>query len=244
MTDVDQSYKKILFFFIFVSMRGKRLHTLILGLFLIGSTAFAQSALENPGKRLGSHSSMAGLEKLDIPMTAPNRSVPSGYKSYTDESLEEYNRNMKEQEWGREETAWVKARELNNSKAYEKYMAMYPYGAHAPEASVLLVQATVNETLANAHTNLPDIKRVEEDDDSPDTTLIVENNTGYTLSVYCSGADNKCVIIPVDRKASIKIVNGEYKLAASVPPSHIKPFAGQTSFNGGVYEIGFWVVTR
>ena len=244
MTDVDQSYKKNLFFFIFVSMLGKRLITMILGLMMTGSMVFAQSALENPGKKLGSHSSVAGLEKLDIPMTAPNKSVPSGYKGYTDEGLEEFNNNMKEQEWGREETAWVRASDLNTSKAYEKYMAMYPYGAHVPEATVLLVQAKVNETLANAHDKLPDIKRVEEDDDSPETTLIIENNTGYTLSIYCSGTDSKSVIIPVDRKASITFKNGQYKLAASVPPSNIRPFAGQTSFDGGVYEIGFWVVSR
>lgn len=225
-------------------MRGKRLISLILGLMMVSSAAFAQSALENPGKRLGSHSSMAGLEKLDIPMTGPSSSKPTGYKGYTDESLEEFNRNMKEQEWGREETAWVRASELNSSKAYERYMAMYPYGAHVPEATVLLVQAKVDETLANAHSKLPDIKRIEEDDDSPETTLIIQNNTGLTLTVYCSGTDNKSVIIPVDRKASITFKNGDYKLAATVPPAYIKPFAGQTSFQGGVYEIGFWVVSR
>lgn len=225
-------------------MRSLRLVSLVLGLIVFGSTALAQSSLENPRKRLGVHSAMTGLEKLDIPMTAPNKSVPSGYKNYTDESLDEFNRDRKEQEWGREDTAWILASDLDSSKAYEKYLAMYPYGAHAPEASGRLIKAKVNETLANAHTNLPDIKRVEEDDDSPETTLIIENNTGLTLSVFCSGADNRSVIIPADRKASIKIINGEYKLAASVPPSYIKPFAGQTSFQGGVYEIGFWVVSR
>ncbi|MDO5442248.1 MAG: hypothetical protein Q4G10_01115 [Bacteroidia bacterium] len=225
-------------------MLGKRILTLILWLTLVGPIAFAQSSLENPKHKLGTRSSVVGLEELSIPMTGKNNSVPSGYKNYTDRDLDEFNRNMKEQEWGREETAWLKACDLNNSKAYEKYLAMYPYGAHAPEASVRLIEVKVNETLASAHSSLPDIKRVEEDDDSPETTIIIENNTGLTLTVLCSGVDYRSVVILPDRKASVKVMNGEYKIAASVPPAYIKPFAGQTYFQGGVYEIGFWVVTR
>lgn len=225
-------------------MRGRRFIALILGLILVGSTTFAQSSVENPRKRLGVRSSISGLETLSIPQSAPNTAVPSGYKGYVDESLDEFNNEMKEKAWGSEDTAWQRASDLDNSKAYERYMAIYPYGAHAPEASERLVRTKVEETLANAHSNLPEIKRIEENDDSPETTLIIHNNTGLTLTVYCSGIDYKRVLIPPDGNGTIKVVNGQYKLAASVPPSYIRPYAGQTSFQGGTYEVGFWVVTQ
>lgn len=225
-------------------MRTGRFFALILGLMLVGSTAFAQSSVERPKQRLGTHTIISGLETLSVPKSAPNTSVPSGYKGYVDETLDEFNSSIKEKEWGSEDTAWLRACEMDNSKAYERYMAMYPYGAHVPEASQYLVRAKVDETLANAHANLPQIVRTEENDDSPETTLVIKNNTGLTLSVYCSGIDNKSVVIPPDKEGAIKIVNGQYKLAASVPPANIRPYAGQTSFHGGVYEVGFWVVTR
>lgn len=223
----------------------KKLFSFILGVILVASTALAQSVVENPKQRMGTTgSATAGLKNLSVSKIGSDTSIPSGYKGYTDDSLDEFNRNMKEQEWGREDTAWALACDLDATNAYEKYLAMYPNGAHASEASVRLVRARVNETLANAHSNLPDIKRIEEDDDSPETTLVIENNTGLALSVYCSGTDTRSIVIPPDRKGSIKILNGHYKIAASVPPAYIKPFAGQTSFQGGVYEIGFWIVSR
>lgn len=225
-------------------MRTRRIIALVLGLMLIGSTSFAQSFNEKPKQRLGSHSIISGLETLSVPQSAPNTAVPSGYKGYVDESLEEFNDSVKEKEWGSEDTAWMRACEMDNSKGYERYMAMYPYGAHAPEASRYLVRTKVDETLANAHSNLPQIVRTEEDDESTETTLVIQNNTGMTLTVYCSGIDSRSVIIPPDKKGTITFVNGQYKLAAFVPPAHVRPYAGQTSFDGGTYEIGFWIVTQ
>ena len=216
----------------------------MVGLILISSTGLAQSFNEKPKQRLGKHAIVSGLETLSVPKSANDNSIPSGYKGYVDETLDEFNKNMREKDWGREDTAWLRACDIDNSKAYERYMAMYPYGVHVPEASEALVRTKVDETLANAHSNLPQIVRTEENDDSPETTLVIQNNTGLNLSVYCSGIDKKTVVIPPDGKGTIKVVNGQYKLAASVPPSYIRPYAGQTTFQGGVYEVGFWVVTR
>ena len=222
----------------------RRFVALFLGLILFGSTVFAQSSIERPKHKLGVHSSVSGLETLAVPKSAPNNGVPSGYKGYVDESLDEFNKNMREKDWGSEDTAWRRACDLDNSKAYERYMAMYPYGAHVPEASECLIRTKVDETLANAHANLPEIIRTEANDDSAETTLVIKNNTGMTLTVFCSGIQKKSVQIPPDGKGAIKVINGQYKLAASVPPAYIRPYAGQTSFMGGVYEVGFWVVTR
>lgn len=217
---------------------------MMVGLILISSTGLAQSFNEKPKQRLGKHAIVSGLETLSVPKSANDNSIPSGYKGYVDETLDEFNKNMREKDWGREDTAWLRACDIDNSKAYERYMAMYPYGVHVPEASEALVRTKVDETLANAHSNLPQIVRTEENDDSPETTLVIQNNTGLNLSVYCSGIDKKTVVIPPDGKGTITVVNGQYKLAASVPPSYIRPYAGQTTFQGGVYEVGFWVVTR
>lgn len=189
---------------------------------------------------IGNPSAPKGMEKLE----APGQGVPRGYKEYTDEGLDELNERMKEREWGNDDGAWGRAKELNTKQSYEKYCAMYPQGAHIGEATIRLIDAKVAEMLRNAHEDLPSIKRTEPDDDSPESTLLIRNHTGYPLTVYCSGAVAKTVVIAPDREATVVLDNGLYKLGASVPPSHIRPYAGQTTLRGGRYEIGFWVVTR
>ena len=164
--------------------------------------------------------------------------------NYTDEGLEELNERMKEREWGSEDTAWGRACELNSKESYEKYMAMYPQGAHIGEATCRLIDAKVAQMLRDAHEELPNIERTEADDDSPKSTLHIKNNTGYPLTVYLSGDNSKKVVILPDGTVDVTVDNGLYKLGASVPPSHIRPYAGQTTLRGGRYEIGFWVVTR
>lgn len=174
---------------------------------------------------------------------APDPSIPYGYKGYNDERLDELDKQMKERQWQSEDTAWKRACELDTRLSYETYITRYPQGAHVAEANNKVIEKKVDETLANAHDNLPNIKYIEPDEFSPTSTLSIKNNTGYPLTVYCSGSDKKSVIIPVDATRDVTVTNGDYKIAASVPPGYIRPFAGQTTFYGGTYEIGFWVVT-
>lgn len=222
----------------------RKILVLAIGLVLFGSTA-ALAQIERPGQKFNGRAGMTGIGKEATLLVPPDSrgSVPSGYKDYQDDGLNDLNQKMKEREWGSEDTAWRQASDSDSSQAYERYLAIYPNGAHAAEATVRLVSAKVNETLANAHNELPEIKQTSSDEFSPTSTVMVQNNTGYPLTVYCSGTDNRTVVIPPDKKAAITIKNGQYKLAATVPPSHIRPYAGQTSFSGGEYEIGFWVVT-
>lgn len=205
--------------------------------------AGAQSFERSKDRFIGS-SGKAELEKMLTPRRAEESGVPSNYKSYTDNTLQDLERQMKEREWGSEDTAWNRACEINSSQAYERYMAIYPTGAHIADASRKLVDARVAETLNNAHNELPDIMRVEPDDDSPTSTILIKNNTGLTLTVYYSGSVSKSLVIPPDGMNFITLENGPYKLAATVPPAHIKPYAGKTELRGGRYEIGFWIVTR
>lgn len=168
--------------------------------------------------------------------------VPHGYKDYSGEGLDALDRQMAEREWGSEDTAWTRACKLNTRQSYEKYTVMYPGGAHIAEANCRLIDAKVGEMLRDAHNSLPNIKHVEEDDDSPTSVIVIKNNTGLPLTVYCSGIESKRTLIPPDGVETVTLENGPYKLAATVPPPNIRPYAGKTSFEGGCYEMGFWIV--
>ena len=207
----------------------------------MGIAVAQPSRLEHPRKMT---LESAGKHGADMILMTPKAGTPNSaaYKGYSDNDLDEFKKEMQERMWGSEDTAWERARELDTRQSYERYMAIYPNGAHIAEATCLLIDAKINETLNNAHDALPDIKRVEPDDNTLTSTVAVKNNTIYHLTLYWSVRDIESTVIPPDGTALITVENGDYKIAASVPPSHIKPFAGKTTFVGGRYEMGFWVV--
>lgn len=219
---------------------------IIFFLLLVSCAALAQTkgGVENPrGKYMGLPNSSTMGKMMDSKMDA-NANIPFNYKGYSDDQLEDLNKAMKEREWNSEESAWARACELDTRQAYEKYIGAYPNGIHTYEANRRLINSKITETLDNAHNALPNIKQTEYDDNSLTSTIVIENNTGYPLTVYYSGSDIKSIIIPVNGKSTFTVENGEYKLAATVPPAYIRPFAGKTEFCGGRYEMGFWVVSR
>ena len=216
---------------------------LILILSLICFQAYAQYPVERSGNRIPGLSGSRGTGTMNSKADA-KESLPSSYKDYHDDNLDKMNSAMKEREWLSEDTAWKRAREMDTRQSYERYMSMYPGGAHIAQAGSRLVNVKIDETLSKAHNNLPNIKRIESDDSSPTSTIEIHNNTGYPLTVYYSGEKGSSILIQPDRTGTITLDNGPYKLAAMVPPSHIRPYAGKTELLGGRYEIGFWVVSR
>lgn len=217
----------------------------ILAFLTICSIAVAQNNgfYEKSKGRIGV-AGRSGTEIMMDPKMGTGTIGNPNFKNYSDDSLEDLGKQMKEREWGREDTAWNRAREIDTRQAYEKYMAMYPNGAHISEATCKLIEAKIDETLRNAHNDLPNIKHIESDESSLTSTIVFKNNTGMPLTIYYSGEATRSFLIPPDGSHTISVTNGPYKLAASVPPSYIRPFAGSTEFVGGSYEMGFWIVTR
>jgi len=206
--------------------------------------AQSNKVIENPRGKSTSLSKNSSMEKMLDSKVNINETIPHNYRGYTDEKLEEFNKQMREKEWNSEDGAWKRACEIDTKYSYQRYKAMYPSGAHIAEANKRYVDANIAETLSKAHNSLPNIKHTETDDDSMTSIIVIDNNTDYPLTVFCSGLDVESVLIPVGGRKSLTLENGEYKLAASVPPAHIKPYAGVTQFVGGRYEMGFWVVSR
>ncbi|MCQ2146974.1 MAG: hypothetical protein MJZ16_05595 [Bacteroidales bacterium] len=171
-----------------------------------------------------------------------SKSLPIEFKSYSDDKLKELDERMKEREWNSEDTAWERARTLNTKDAYLKYVGMYPYGAHRAQADERLIEINVNDIMNGAHGSLPGMKQVQVDEDSPTSTIVIENFTGYPLTVMYSGPEGRSVTISPGSKMAVTINNGYYRIAATVPAPAVRPFAGTETFSGGRYEVGFHIV--
>lgn len=228
-------------------MKHIKIHILLLLLFVSSFAAFAQSNIprDMPKEMYIGSSGKSGKEAILI-IPKEDNSIPNSYRNFTDDNLDEFDRKMKERAWERDDTAWERATTINTVESYKRYTVQFPAGAHIAEAKCRLVDVSIDEMLHDAHNRLPDIECDEPDDNSPTSTLEIKNNTGLALTVYYSNgfSDRNSVLIYPDCTASITIENGDYKLAATVPPKHIHPYAGQTSFSGGHYKIAFYIVYR
>lgn len=170
--------------------------------------------------------------------------LPAGYGKYKDEGLQDLSRAMEERDWGSEDTAWERAKTLDSIDAYKKYLARYPYGQHVGEANNRIIDIRVSDALNGDHNDLPEMARTVSEDDSPTSTIVVENVTRFPLTVMYSGIESKSITIPAGSKSSVTLKNGHYRIAASVPVSYVFPFAGSQDFSGGRYETGFCIVRR
>jgi len=220
-----------------------RIIPFILGLTLLSLTAAAQSFTIPYSPERGSLGSSKSEREMMLGNTIDMNTIPMEYNKFNDEKFRQMDEEMKEKMWASEDTAWERACEIDTKEAYRRYMAIYPNGPHRGEAGQRFIDRQVNDIMNNAHEDLPGIEHLEEDDDSPTSTVNVVNHTEYVLTVYYSGIDSRSVLINPGGRAAITVTNGPYKIAASVPPAHIKPFAGKTQLSGGLYEIGFWVVS-
>lgn len=224
-------------------MSIQKLIIFLASLLILATGASAQSTipLRKQGESFSGRAAKSERSKM-IGTIMDSKSLPVEYKSYSDEKLKELDERMKEREWNNEDTAWERARTLNTKDAYLKYIGMYPYGAHRGQADERLIEINVNDIMNGAHGSLPGMKQVEIEENSPTSTIIIENFTGYPLTVLYSGPEGRSVTISPGSKVAVTINNGYYRIAATVPPTTVRPFAGTENFSGGRYEVGFHIV--
>jgi len=238
-------------------MSLKKLISLVFVFCAFISIASAQTSLPlkkqgetyNSGRNSGT-SGMSGsiMDRTKIMGTRMDVNVNTArtdkFGQYEDERLKDLDKDIQERAWNSEDTAWERACALGDEASFKRYLAMYPYGAHSGEANKKIIDIHVDEALKNAHNELPGIDLVEEDEDSPTSTILIKNNTEYPLTVYYSGVDSKSTVIAAYHSATVVVKNGDYKIAASVPDAKVRPYAGITTLVGGKYETGYYIVRR
>lgn len=207
--------------------------------------AAAQTTLSVPGeqKRDGRPIGAVKSDRSGLIGVAPDMKLPPiEYGQEFDSKTKELEEKMAERSWGSESTAWNRACELNTAEAYQRYIAIYPNGAHRPDASQKLIDVQVTDIFNSDHGNLPKMKWVSEDEDSPSSIITVENGTSLPLTVMYSGEESRSIVISPGLKGTVTLPNGHYRIAASVPSGNVRPFAGGETFRGGSYEVCYVIV--
>lgn len=144
--------------------------------------------------------------------------------------------------WGTEKDAWDYATERNTIADYEEYELLYPNGKHVKEAEKRAVDLRVSDIYGREHGSLPTMNKTSYGSGAS-STVWVENSTSYVLTVYYSGTDGKRLTISPYGRQAITLTNGQYRIAASVDNSSVRPFAGSETLTGGEYNVKYYIMT-
>ena len=75
------------------------------------------------------------------------------------------------------------------------------------------------------------------------TQQITINGTSYTLTILYSGPDSKRLVINAGGTKSVRLKNGQYRVAASVSAANVSNYAGSENLNGGSYNVDYYIST-
>lgn len=166
------------------------------------------------------------------------RIVPTDYFRDSDEKLEE----IENRTWNTEPQAWQQATLENSISAYEKYKSLYPNGSHIGICEKKLIDLEVSHIYAGEHGTLPSMNRTGYGSGST-SYITVTNSTSYTLTIWYSGNDSKKLVIRAGGTKSVRLKNGQYRVAASVSASNVRNYAGSENLLGGSYSVDYYIST-
>lgn len=146
-------------------------------------------------------------------------------------------------EWSTESKAWEKALRSNTMAYYNKYLNLYPYGAHSTQAKQKIIDLEVSDVFASGnYGQLPSMDRTGYSN-STYSTVSVRNDTQYTLTLLYSGVESKRLVISPHSSKSVRLKSGSYRIVASVNASNVRNFAGREELMGGSYDVSYYIQT-
>lgn len=164
-------------------------------------------------------------------------------KKYKDKYINIAQDKMKSLEWSTDDNAWRTAKRIGDILSFRRYLFLYPNGKHINEANKIIIDLEVDGIFSGSYGMLPKMDRGISDQKSSRTTITIENRTSYVLTILYSGSESKRLTINPFNTQSITLINGNYRIAASVNATNVNPFAGSENLSGGNYSVSYYIET-
>lgn len=162
--------------------------------------------------------------------------VSEKYWRDADQRIEDINSRL----WGTDRQAWKTAQKQNTLTAYNRYLELFPKGAHAKAADKKVIDLSVTNIFAGDHGTLPGMDRTSYSS-SGSNIITVSNDTQYTLTLLYSGPDSKRLVLSSRSSGSVRLPNGTYRVAASVAATNVRSYAGTETLSGGGYDVSYYI---
>lgn len=157
------------------------------------------------------------------------------------DSLETIIAKQEAEFWGTEQLAWKTANQAGTYESYQKYIRLYPNGAHKTKANKIIIDYEVNRDFAGKHGTMPTMEKTSYGSGAF-STVTVTNQTIYPMTLLYSGEkESERLVIQRGGTQSIKLPNGKYRISARVNASNVIPYVGSEILSGGNYSANYYI---
>jgi outer membrane protein assembly factor BamD (BamD/ComL family) len=175
--------------------------------------------------------------------------LKNSYKSYLDffekYPNSSYAKAAEEKMKSIENKDWDNTRRFNTIKSYTDYMKKYPNGEHFKSAEKAIIDIEVDNIFMGEYSALPPMSKGSSGKSYNYSlnSIDVTNNTQYILTIRYSGPESKKIVLLPNDNTSITLLNGTYKIAASVNASNVSNYAGTEHLTGGQFSSEYYIQT-
>ena len=132
---------------------------------------------------------------------------------------------------------WQKAQASNTIRGYDDFLRKHPASLYAERAKGKIVDLEVAKIMAGNPGKMPPAQNMGGAGDRKYSVVNVYNNTRYDLTILYSGPESFKAVFTPKEKSSIELMQGTYKVAATVDAANIRDYAGSQQSNGDNYEV-------
>ncbi|MDU8886323.1 hypothetical protein RXV94_09140 [Yeosuana sp. MJ-SS3] len=137
------------------------------------------------------------------------------------------------------EEAYKNAVASSSSRIWKKFLEDYPDHPEKSNIETLIIELEVNEIFGGEYGDIPSSQFLGERN-NVESSISIENDTRYTLTLRYSGPDIKKINIPPGETQKVNLKSGEYRVTASVNASNVRNFAGTESLYGE-YSSAYYI---
>lgn len=168
----------------------------------------------------------------------------SAYNSYLEDFPKGNHRNKVREKISsikkaNQKQAYESAKRKNSSYAWESFLKDYPNHSDRNNIEKKIISLKVDEIMGDRNTGqLPSFSQTNYSYSSA-SSVTIENDTGYELTVRYSGPSVKMIVIPRGGSKTTSLSSGSYKIAASAGGLH---YAGRENLSGS-YSSTYYITT-
>ncbi|MDR2410055.1 MAG: hypothetical protein LBE13_18365 [Bacteroidales bacterium] len=145
-----------------------------------------------------------------------------------------------------EEKIWSFVQSENTIEYYKKYMENFPKGKYARECNKFIIDMEIDEIFfSGEYDQLPPMEKANMNTSSIKrgySLIEITNNTEYEITIRYSGkVESKKIVLFSQKTRTIRLLNGHYRIAASVDAFNVRDYAGEETLEGTFYEIEYYI---
>lgn len=129
-----------------------------------------------------------------------------------------------------------------SSRSVDNTPPQPPRAVAAPDARN--IDAEVAQILGGQYSQMPPVQQIQRDAISGVAEINAKNDTAYRLILLFSGATSQRLSLAPRESNTVRIQPGDYLVAASVEGGNVRPFAGRQKYEGGRYQVSWYIVSR